>query len=118
MEHEWLPYTTNQLCKDNLVSPEQFAEVLCEDLKVPTELIMAFTPMIAKSIREQVYDYYQHSPLELKKGPNVFTEPESPELRIKIKLDIVVGNISLNDTIEWDVNCKRNDPGLCAFCPI
>ncbi|CAG8686047.1 519_t:CDS:2, partial [Scutellospora calospora] len=36
------------------------------------------------------------------------------ELRILIKIDVTVGNISLVDQFEWDINCQKNDPELFA----
>jgi SWI/SNF-related matrix-associated actin-dependent regulator of chromatin subfamily B protein 1 len=118
LELVWYVARSNQI-KDNLISPEQFAEGMLEDLKIPIEMIMPLTSMIAKSIREQVYDYYHHAPVALIKGKDVFNQSDSPEIRIRIKLDIVCKNIVLSDEIEWDLNCKRNEPerfaeSLCA----
>jgi hypothetical protein len=103
-----------------LISPEQFAEGLLEDLKVPTDLIMPLTSMIAKSIRDQVTDYYHHAPIALIKGKDVFNDitSDAPEIRIRIKLEIVVNKIELSDEIEWDLNCKRNEPGISRWFSI
>jgi hypothetical protein len=38
-----------------LVTPDQFAEVICEDLRLP---MSGFLPMIASSIKEQLQDYF------------------------------------------------------------
>lgn len=43
---------------EQLVSPEQFAEQMCEDLRLPPA---SFIPQIARSIRDQVQDYYLHA---------------------------------------------------------
>ncbi|KAJ3300690.1 SWI/SNF chromatin-remodeling complex subunit [Borealophlyctis nickersoniae] len=105
--------------QDNLVRPEQFAEVLCEDLQLPPA---AFVPAIAKSIREQVDDFYQHAPSALDlpddntRGNDGVDDGsrDAPELRVVIKLDITVGNSCLEDQFEWDLNCKRNCPETFA----
>ncbi|ODN06497.1 SWI/SNF-related matrix-associated actin-dependent regulator of chromatin subfamily B member 1 [Orchesella cincta] len=88
-----------------LVTPEQFAEILCDDLDLnPT----AFVPAVAQSIRQQVDAFPSDNILD-----------ESSDQRVIIKLNIHVGNTSLNDQIEWDMSEKDNSPEkfavrLCA----
>lgn len=43
---------------ETLITPEQFAEVMCEDLQLPSAI---FAPQIARGIQEQVHDYYLHA---------------------------------------------------------
>ncbi|KAI8332305.1 hypothetical protein BC941DRAFT_359363 [Chlamydoabsidia padenii] len=84
---------------EQLVTPEQFAEHMCEDLRLPPA---AFIPQIARSIRDQVQDYYLHaSSMKFK---------QNAELRMLIKLDITVGHKALLDQFEWDINCTENSP--------
>lgn len=95
---------------ESLITPEQFAEVLCEDMQFPT---LQFAPQIAKSIREQIQDY--HLPALAVEPPqeNKETEEDSKpvqELRILIKIDVTVANTSLVDQFEWDISCPNNDP--------
>ncbi|ORY99902.1 hypothetical protein BCR43DRAFT_126413 [Syncephalastrum racemosum] len=119
-----------------LITPEQFAEVMCEDLRLPTS---TFTPLITQAIRQQVEDYYLHASsmvtqndtcteqhedveqvMQLFQKPNggstplpqeaTLTEPTQAELRLVIKLDITVGNQALVDQFEWDINCRQNSP--------
>lgn len=40
--------------KEQIITPENFAEILCEDLELP---LTKFVPAIAKAIREQVQDF-------------------------------------------------------------
>ncbi|KAJ3035715.1 SWI/SNF chromatin-remodeling complex subunit [Rhizophlyctis rosea] len=102
---------------DHLVQPEQFAEILCEDLHLP---VASFLTPIAKSIREQVDDYLAPKALEPgerdAEGNNGEDDGsrDAPELRVVIKLDITIGNYCLVDQFEWDLNCKRNNPELFA----
>lgn len=74
---------------ESLITPEHFAEVLCEDMQFPAP---QFAPQIAKSIREQIQDY--HLPV-LGSNPIPSEEQEQPagedtrpsqELRILIKV--------------------------------
>ncbi|KAL8614041.1 SWI SNF, matrix associated, actin dependent regulator of chromatin, subfamily b, member 1 [Nucella lapillus] len=90
-----------------MITPEQFAEVLCDDLDLNTVL---FVPAIAQSIRQQVEAH-----------PAVETNPEDPacDQRVIVKLNIHVGNISLVDQFEWDLGEPENSPEefankLCA----
>ncbi|KAF9108739.1 SWI/SNF chromatin-remodeling complex subunit [Mortierella sp. AM989] len=98
---------------ESLISPEHFAEVLCEDLQFP---VQQFAPQVARSIREQIQDY--HLPAlsvpETSSGEDVQVANEEAksfqELRILIKIDITVANTSLVDQFEWDISCPNNDP--------
>lgn len=78
------------------ITPEQFAEVLCDDLDLPAS---SFVAPIAQSIRQQIEAY----PVE------TFLEDQSDQ-RIILKLNIHVGNISLVDQFEWDMSEKDNSP--------
>lgn len=115
-----------------MVSPEQFAEVMCDDLRLPPA---AFSDQIAKSIREQIDDYNLNASSMMKDDTEESSEqkletldllahPESTEkeeieinhdkqgveLRTVIKLDITVGNWELVDQFEWDIGYPRNSP--------
>ncbi|KAL1454375.1 hypothetical protein WDU94_010642 [Cyamophila willieti] len=72
---------------ETLITPEQFAEVLCDDLDLNPLL---FVPAIAQSIRQQVEAFPADNLLE-----------EVHDQRVVIKLNIHVGNTSLVDQIEW-----------------
>ncbi|KAF9928484.1 SWI/SNF chromatin-remodeling complex subunit [Mortierella alpina] len=98
---------------ESLITPEHFAEVLCEDMQFPAQ---QFAPLIAKHIREQIQDYHlpvlstTMPPIE-DQDPVVQDEGRpSQELRILIKIDITVANTSLVDQFEWDISCSNNDP--------
>lgn len=83
------------------ITPEQFAEILCDDLDIPTQ---AFVPAIAQSIRQQL----EASPMEN-------TNEQQEDHRVLIKLNIHVGNISLVDQFEWDISEKHNTPEQFAL---
>ena len=76
---------------DDVLQPEQFAEIMCEDLKLP---VASFLTPIAKAIREQIDDYFQHAPKALEPPDDEVRGREgdqddvrdSPELRILIKV--------------------------------
>jgi SWI/SNF-related matrix-associated actin-dependent regulator of chromatin subfamily B member 1 len=90
-----------------MISPEQFAEVLCDDLDLNP---VTFVPAIAAAIRQQI---------EAFPSPENILVEESCDQRVIIKLNIHVGNTSLVDQIEWDMSERDNNPEefstkLCA----
>ncbi|CAF0888024.1 unnamed protein product [Rotaria sp. Silwood1] len=80
---------------EQLITPEMFAEILCDDLDLNT---IAFVPAIAQAIRQQLESHH-----------NDVLEDNSDQ-RITIKLNIHVGNVSLVDQFEWDMSDKQNSP--------
>ena len=91
---------------ESMISPEQFAEVLCDDLDLNP---VTFVPAIALSMRNQIEAY-----------PNEPTILDGVcDQRVLIKLNIHVGNTSLVDQVEWDMAERDNNPEefavkLCA----
>lgn len=134
---------------EKLLTPERFADILCEDLHLPPA---QFAEAIVTSIREQLEEYHLYAPHTHAKPAEpenttvkteesnqvtagedrVMTEvidtaqeslppasAEQPpateeELRIIIKLDITVGNISLVDQFEWSIENSSESPELFA----
>ncbi|KAI7831351.1 hypothetical protein BC939DRAFT_183848 [Gamsiella multidivaricata] len=78
---------------EQLVSPEQFAEILCEDLDLS---VMKFAQEIAQSIRNQIAEF---EPIAEVLVPNEGS-------RVIIQLDINVGGVNLRDRFEWDVGSE------------
>ncbi|CAH1802018.1 unnamed protein product [Owenia fusiformis] len=86
------------------LTPEQFAELLCDDLDLNP---INFIPAVAQSIRQQIEAYPTEELLA------------SCDQRVILKLNIHVGNISLVDQFEWDMGERENSPEefatkLCA----
>lgn len=86
---------------ETLITPEQFAEILCDDLDLPP---LAFVPAIAQSIRQQIEAFPTDNLLE-----------EQTDQRVILKLNVHVGNISLVDQFEWDMSEKENNPEQFAL---
>ncbi|KAG1469085.1 hypothetical protein G6F56_003463 [Rhizopus delemar] len=80
---------------ESLITFEQFAEVICLDLRLPPN---SFIDPIAKSIKEQLEDF------------NLSSTQETQELKTIVRLDITVGNRELVDQFEWDIGCPKNSP--------
>ena len=73
-----------------------FAEILCKDFGLPSQIV---APHIAKSIKEQLLEFSNYL-----KPPMPAQTESIPELCIIIKLNITVGNVTLVDQFEWDIN--------------
>nr|prf snr1 gene [Drosophila melanogaster] len=91
---------------ESMITPEQFAEVLCDDLDLNP---LPFVPAIAQAIRQQIEAFPNDPPIL----------EETCDQRVIVKLNIHVGNTSLVDQVEWDMSEKNNNPEefaikLCA----
>ncbi|KAF5281672.1 hypothetical protein FQR65_LT14602 [Abscondita terminalis] len=91
------------LIAESMITPEQFAEVLCDDLDLNP---LTFVPAIAQSIRQQLEAFPAESTGILE---------DSCDQRVIIKLNIHVGNTSLVDQVEWDMSEKENNPEQFAL---
>lgn len=90
---------------ETLITPEQFAEILCDDLDLNP---VNFVPAISQAIRGQIEAFPQDNLLD-----------QQADQRVILKLNIHVGNISLVDQFEWDMSEPENSPEefaqkLCA----
>ncbi|KAI9803311.1 MAG: hypothetical protein M1825_002102 [Sarcosagium campestre] len=97
---------------DRVISPDQFAQQLVEDFQVPVELAPQFAQFASHEIQKQVQNFY----------PQVFIEEEAldphlpyfayknDEMRILIKLSITIGQLTLIDQFEWEINNPLNSP--------
>ncbi|KAG5519124.1 hypothetical protein PMAC_002212 [Pneumocystis sp. 'macacae'] len=104
------------------ISPEQFAEVLCEDFSLPPQPY--FATSIAKCITDQLSEYHHHilnDSVHNSELSNTFLVSEQPytaykddDMRIQVKLDIIIAQYNLVDTFEWDINNPYNDPEVFA----
>jgi SWI/SNF-related matrix-associated actin-dependent regulator of chromatin subfamily B protein 1 len=81
---------------EKLIQPEQFAEMMCDDLDIPPHL---FVPAIAGAIRQECEQF---------SGDEVACDEE--DRRVIIKLNIHVGNMSLIDQFEWNLGTPENSP--------
>ncbi|CAG9103793.1 unnamed protein product [Plutella xylostella] len=88
---------------ESIITPEQFAEVLCDDLELNPA---TFIPAIASSIRQQTSLFPSEPPPILQ---------EHSDQRVLIKLNVHVGNTSLVDQVEWDMSEKENNPEQFAM---
>jgi SWI/SNF-related matrix-associated actin-dependent regulator of chromatin subfamily B protein 1 len=97
---------------DRVVPPDLFAEQLVEDFQLPMEQCQQLVQQVSTSIRDQIQDFY----------PPMFIEEEALDphlpysaykddgLRIIIRLNITIGQHTLIDQFEWEINNPQNSP--------
>ncbi|KAL4750470.1 hypothetical protein BDW72DRAFT_175743 [Aspergillus terricola var. indicus] len=97
---------------DRVVSPDLFAEKLVEDLGLPLESCGPLVRMISQSIQEQICDFYPHVHIEEEAlDPHLpYSAYKNDEMRIVVKLNITIGQHTLVDQFEWDINDPHNSP--------
>jgi len=83
---------------ESMMTPDQFAEVLCDDLDLNP---IHFVPAVTAAVQQQLDNF----PSE---GENLLKEQQ--DQRVIIKLNIHIGNISLVDQFEWDLADENNSP--------
>ncbi|KAJ3105688.1 SWI/SNF chromatin-remodeling complex subunit [Phlyctochytrium planicorne] len=94
---------------ESSITPEQFAESLCDDLRLQPKPL--FASQIAKIIQEHLDEFYDHRvPVHSDSAESPNRSVNTWELRIIIKLDITIDGVSLVDQVEWDLNSIHNNP--------
>ncbi|KJE94668.1 hypothetical protein CAOG_005281 [Capsaspora owczarzaki ATCC 30864] len=88
--------------RDQLVTPEDFATMLCEDNELPRQL---FHTLIVDSISKQLIEFASFNEMA-----NTSSLPRFDDRRVPIKLDVQYGQIALSDQIEWDIFDPDNSP--------
>ena len=95
---------------DRVVSPELFAEQLVEDFRLLPDQCVPLVQQVCSSLKEQIQDFY----------PQVYIDEEAldprlpynaykdDEMRILIKLNITIGQHTLVDQFEWEINNPMN----------
>lgn len=97
---------------DQTTNIDYFAEKLVEDFGLEVKACDPLIKKVAAEIREQLADY----------TPHIFANPEpfdphlpytaykNDEMRILIKLNITIGQNTLIDQFEWEINNPHNSP--------
>ncbi|KAF2031066.1 SNF5-domain-containing protein [Setomelanomma holmii] len=95
---------------DRVTDPVLFAQTLVEDFQIPPELRQNVVMQVDREIHEQVQDYYPHAffddePLDPNQPYGAY---KNDEMRILIKLNITIGQHTLVDQFEWEINNPLN----------
>ncbi|OKL57645.1 hypothetical protein UA08_06986 [Talaromyces atroroseus] len=97
---------------DRVTSPDLFAEKLVEDLGLLPETCVPLIRQISQSIQEQIGDYFPHVFMEEEPLDShlPYEAYKNDEMRILVKLNITIGQHTLVDQFEWEINSPYNSP--------
>lgn len=97
---------------DGVVATDLFAQQLVEDFGLPLDQCGPLVHQVIASLREQVQDFYPHVFIEEEAlDPHLpYTAYKDDEMRITIKLNITIGQHTLVDQFEWEINNPSNSP--------
>ncbi|KAL8723042.1 MAG: hypothetical protein Q9225_000584 [Loekoesia sp. 1 TL-2023] len=95
---------------DRITDPRTFAEGLVEDFKLPPEQCGPIVDQVYSSLQEQIRDYHPHVFIrEEALDPHLpYHAYKDDEMRITVKLNITIGQQTLVDQFEWDINNPMN----------
>lgn len=97
---------------DRVTNPVLFAQTLVEDFQIPPELRQNIILQVDREINEQLQDYYPHAFFddEALDPHQPYSAYKNDEMRILIKLNITIGQHTLVDQFEWEINNPLNSP--------
>ncbi|OJD26050.1 hypothetical protein ACJ73_02579 [Blastomyces percursus] len=97
---------------DRVTPPDVFAEKLVEDLRLPLESCAPLVRQISQSIQDQLADFYPQVFMEeMALDPHLpYHAYKNDEMRILVKLNITIGQHTLVDQFEWEINNPLNSP--------
>lgn len=97
---------------DRVTPPDLFAQQLVEDFKLPLEQCGPLVQQVSASLKDQIQDYHPHIFIEEEAlDPHLpYNAYKDDEMRITIKLNITIGQHTLVDQFEWEINNPLNSP--------
>ncbi len=97
---------------DRLVAPELFATQLIEDLGLRPPLSNQVYEQIFQQIQEQIGEFYPlvYSDEDALDPELPYSAYKNDEMRILVKLNITIGQHTLVDQFEWEINNPNNSP--------
>jgi SWI/SNF-related matrix-associated actin-dependent regulator of chromatin subfamily B member 1 len=97
---------------DRMIPITYFAEKLVEDFSLQVENCRPLIHQVAQSVHEQLSDFYPQVYLEEPSlDPHLpYSAYKNDEMRVLIKLNITIGQNTLIDQFEWELNNPLNSP--------
>lgn len=92
MEYERFRPFTPQLIAEELITPDQFANIMCLDLDIPPQV---FAPQISTAIRTQIEEYAPVAEIQI---------PEETEMRVVVNIQLHLAKHLLRDQFEWNLS--------------
>lgn len=101
---------------DRVVQPDLFAQQLVEDFGLPLDQCGPLVQQVSACLQDQIQDFYPHVFIEEEAlDPHLpYTAYKDDEMRITIKLNITIGQHTLVDQFEWEINNSLNSPEAFA----
>ncbi|KAF1963286.1 SNF5-domain-containing protein [Byssothecium circinans] len=95
---------------DRWTTTELFAEHLVEDFQLPLEIRDHVKHKVNQDIQEQITDFYPHAFFDDDSlDPHLpYAAYKNDEMRVLIKLNITIGQHTLVDQFEWEINNPLN----------
>ncbi|MCJ1399087.1 SWI/SNF chromatin-remodeling complex subunit [Xylographa trunciseda] len=97
---------------DRVVPLDLFAEKLVEDFGLPLDQCQPLVQQVYAAMQEQIQDFHPHVFIqEDALDPHLaYHAYKNDEMRITIKLNITIGQHTLADQFEWEINDPQNVP--------
>lgn len=97
---------------DRVIPPELFAQNLVEDFRIPPEELQPMIQLVYQAMQEQISDFHPHIFIEEQAlDPHLpYSAYKNDEMRVLIKLNITIGQHTLVDQFDWDINSPLNSP--------
>lgn len=90
---------------ESVIDIDDFVEDMVKDYQFPNDLQKHVIEVVSQSMKEQIQEY-QPDPFKIEQQPRIGGD----DMRITIRLDIVVGQSQLIDQFEWDISNPDNCP--------
>jgi len=90
------PFHSKTYCAEELVTPDQFATIMCLDLDIAPHV---FAHHISTAIRTQIEEYAPVAEIQI---------PEETELRVVVNIQLHLAKHLLRDQFEWNLS-STND---------
>ena len=97
---------------DRTTSADYFAEKLVEDFSLQVENCRPLINQVSNALQEQINDYYPQIFLDEEAlDPHLpYSAYKNDEMRILVKLNVTIGQNTLIDQFEWELNNPSNSP--------
>ena len=97
---------------DRVVPLDLFAEKIVDDFNLPLEQCQPLVQQVCAVMQEQIQDFHPHVFIqEDALDPHLsYHAYKNDEMRITIKLNITIGQHTLVDQFEWEINDPQNVP--------
>ena len=97
---------------DRVVHPELFARHMVEDFGLSLPQCEPLVNHITQAMQEQILDFHPHVHIdEAPLDPHLpYTAYKNDDMRVVINLNITIGQHTLVDKFEWEINNPQNSP--------